>query len=359
MPTHHILCIHGIGEHSNDWVNDAGDGESFAQQFFALLKRYPSLKGVDPDNVKLHSIHYDDELLKLFASWEEQVKTLKAGLASSPLLGDQAGWYTDLIDKATAARTAGAWQFTHLFDLLLFAGSPSIQDRLVSYVGRQIAELIDNHYGDHFSLIGHSMGTAMAHKVIQALFNEGYIAKDGSRQTIRGDFCFRGVTMIANASYALSRDRERHYDGIVRPSMTVGEGCCYKWINVNHCLDPVGQFMPFEYRRNPQWLDPRVESRGYHRDLQLHRISSPSIHSIRHYFADPSFHIPFFELTFSKRFASKQRDEAIRAFESESPEGRFKALQAHFRALDVSNTYGFRDFYVALKAFIDVIKQYP
>ncbi len=359
MAKHRILCIHGVGQHADNWV-DTKDGsqESFADQFTKLLKAYPALATVNPKQVVLHSIHYDDEILKLFSNWADQAANLKKSLASSPILADQMDWYTDAIDKVSAAKKASDLKFTHLMDLLLFVGSPSIQDRLVSHVGRQIVEIINTNAGDDFSLIAHSMGTSMAHKVIQALLSEGFVAPNGTRHTLMGDLNFYSVTMVANASYALSRERASHYDGIVRPSMTTGKGCCSKWINVNHRLDPVSRFMPFDYRKNPEWLDPRIESRGYHRDLVLHRISSPDIHSIQHYFRDPSFHIPFFELTFSKRFTAEQRDDAIRDFEKKTPVGQFKSLRAHLGELDVSNTDSFRDFFESLKAFQALVKQY-
>jgi hypothetical protein len=360
MQLHHILFIHGIGQHADEWVTtkEEGASESISDQFFGLLGDYPALKAVDFKSIKLHSIHYDDEILKLFANWADQAKKLKDGLSSSPILRDEAAWFTDIVDKASQAQQAGNWQFTHLMDLLMFAGSPSIQDRLVTYVGRQVIGLIKGNPADHFSLVGHSMGTAMAHKMVQALYNEGVVDPGGTRQTLKGDFRFQCVTMIANTSYSLSRDRATHYSGIVRPSMSVGTGCCHKWINVNHRLDPVGIFLPFDYRKNPSWLDPKVELRGFHRDIRLSRITSPAIHSVGHYLRDPSFNIPFFELTLGQRFSDKQRDDAVKKFDAASPEGQFKALRSHLEELDVSKLESFREFYTSLKTFIALVKQF-
>lgn len=360
MPLHHVLFIHGVGNHANEWLTtiEKGDEKSVSDQFFELVKKYPALKSVNPDSIKLHPIHYDDEILKLFSSWAEQAKTLKEGLASSPILKDEASRFTDIIDKGSEAQQNNDFKFTHLLDLLLFVGSPSIQDRLVTHVGRQIIELIEQHQADHFSIIGHSMGTAMAHKVIQALFNEGVVDASGVRQTLKGDFRFECVTMVANTSYSLSRDRANHYTGIVRASMSAGTGCCMKWINVNHRLDPVGLFMPFDARKDPRWLDPKTELRGFHRDIRLSRISKPGIHALSHYLRDPSFHVPLFELMFGQRFTNKQRDDAVKEFEATTPEGQFKSLRSHLETLDISKTENFMDFYTAVRSFLDVIKQF-
>ena len=352
---HHILCVHGIGKHEDDWVRSKDDGgQSFEELFKEKWQQYPQLGEFDA-NVKLHSIHYDDEINNIFESWEQHANKLKDGLASSPLLRGEVKWFTGVIDKATAARDKADWQYTHLLDLLLFLGSPTLQDRLVTYVGQQIIQFIKAHGGENVSLIAHSMGTAMAHKVVQALYNEGVDIPGSGTQTLRGDFRFESVSMIANTSFALSRNRATHYAGIVRPSMAVG-GCCSKWLNVNHRLDPVGQFTPFNYREDPNWLDARVDARGWHRDITLSRISNASVHSINHYFLDPSFHIPFFELTFGVDFAESQRDEAISDFESATPEGKFKALRSHLAALDVSDTDSFKTYFESLRAFFDLLR---
>jgi len=360
MATHHILCIHGIGSHTDDWVKkkEDGDTQTFEELFKEKWDKYPKL-GKFAEKVQLHSIHYDDEIEKIFKSWQQQAEELKTALASSPVLQGEVSSFTDAVDKATAAQSQGNWRYTHLMDLLMFVGSPTIQDRLVTYVGHQLIDLIKAHSEkDDLSVIAHSMGCAMAHKAIQALYNEGVEMPDGSRQTLKGDFTFVHVSMVANTSYSLSRDRKSHYDSIVRPSSKVGDGCCFSWINVNHQLDPVGRFMPFDHRKNPQWLDPIVESGGSHKDIALTRISSKDIHSLNHYFRDPSFHLAFLGLAFGASFTEKQRRDAIEDFVAQTPEGKFKALKAHLEsdALNVSNVTSFKKFIQALRDFLGLTK---
>lgn len=359
MAVHHVLCIHGIGKHSKDWVDDKDDGEqSLAELLKLLWEKYPATrnKGSFAQRVKLHSIHYDDEIDKIFAHWEEQSNKLKEGLALSPMLMDQAAWFTEAIDKASAAKGEKDWRYTHLMDLLLFAGSPSIQDRLVTYVGAQVIDLVKRHAGSGpISVIAHSMGTAMAHKVIQALYNEGVDTPMG-RQTLKGDFQFEHLCMVANTSFALSRDRKNHYKGIVRPSLTAGEGCCFTFLNVNHQLDPVGQFQRFDARKDPAWLDPRIEGRGWFQDLKPARISAKNIHAITHYFRDPAVHIPFFELAFDARFTDAQRGAAVDEFIDSIPEGKLKALKSQFEMFDVSSKGSIRDLMQAVKSFRDAVR---
>lgn len=358
MALHHVLCIHGIGRHSTKWTSDADDDDqSFEDLLEELWDKYPATnrKGSFAKNAKIHSICYDDEVDKIFGAWKKHGDDLKAGLKLSPLLLDEVQWFTDVIDAAEKAKGKAHWGYTHLLDLLLFAASPTLQDRVVTHSGLQLVEAVKAAKGAKVSVIGHSMGCAMAHKAIQALFNETVETPEGP-QTLKGDFKFENVTMVANTSYALSRDRKTHYSGLVRPSLTAGEGCCFSWINANHMLDPVAQFQRFDHTRNPQWLDPKIEGRGWHRDIRMSRISSKSIHSLNHYFRDPALHIAFFELAFDARFTDPERGAAVDAFIDSTPEGKFKGLKAQLELLDVSNAQNFKDLFVALQSFREALR---
>lgn len=281
---------------------------------------------------------------------------LKAGLKLSPLLLDQVQWFTDAIDAATQAKADADFGYTHAMDLVMFAGSLTLQKRLVTYVANQILKVVKNREsGDKVSVIGHSMGTAMAHKAIQAIFNEGVDTPTGL-QKVEGNFKFDNITMVANTSLTLSRYPKTHYTGKVRPSMTAGDGCCYTWINVNHRFDPVGRFLPFDYRYDPNWLDPNVERRGWHRDIQLHQVSSKNIHSINHYFRDPKLHIPFFELVVNAKFTDLQIIKAGEKFAAATPEGEFKGLIAQWEQIDVSDKASFKNFLQALADFRESIR---
>ena len=360
MPaTHHIICVHGIGTHSKTWAeSDKGGDEpqTFKELFDEKWGKYPKVKAAF--TVKLHSICYDEEIEKIFQFWADYAQGLKDSLVSSPLLKAEAGWFTDAVDKATAAKGSADWRYTHLMDLLMFAASPTLQNRLVNYAGAQVIKIIQDHAAnDEISLIGHSMGCAMAHKVIQALYNEGVEVKPGKFETIKGDFRFSNVTMVANTSFALSRDREGFYKGkLVRPSSRPDEGCCSSWINANHRLDPVARFMPFEYREEPGWLDPVVAAAGDHQDIRLTRLSSKSLHSLTHYYRDPSFHLPYLELLSGETLTKKQRDDAFDEFEKLTPEGKFKGIVSHLETLDVSDTDSFKALFEALKSFHALIK---
>ena len=360
MPaTHHIICVHGIGTHSKTWVKDKdGSGDekqSFEELFQEKRDRFPQLKN---RKFELHSICYDDEIDKIFQSWADYAKQLKDQLKTSPLLAAQAAWFTDAVDKAVAAKGESNFGYTHLMDLLLFVGSPTLQKRLVTYVGNQVIKLIQQYaQNDDISILGHSMGCAMTHKVVQALYNEGVETKPGKIETIQGDFRFVNVAMVANTSYSLSRSRDKFYqDRLVRPSSRAEEGCSYTWLNVNHQLDPVARFLPFDCHKDAAWLDPVVATNGDYLDVVLKQLTSKSIHSLTHYFRDPSFYIPYFKLVFGAKFSEKDVRDAHGEFDELTPEGKFKGLVSHLEAIDLSDTSSLKSLFEALKDFYALIQ---
>lgn len=353
MGLHHIICIHGIGQHSNTWTADPDDqDESFEALLRRLWDRYglTNKKGPFDECIKVHAVHYSDEIDKLFQSWKNYSDQLKSSLKFSEPLSGQVAWFTDAIDDAAAGMAAGNYGYTHLMDLLIFAGSATLQDRLVNYTAGQIMQIIQN-MGDFekASLIGHSMGSAMAHKALQLLFNASVDTPSGPAR-LSGNFRFDNVTMVANTSYALSRNRSEHYSELskVRPSLSAGQGCCSTWINVNHHLDPVGRFMPFDARKNPLWLDPDVAVRRWAQDITLTKISSKQIHAINHYFRDPALHLPFLDLALDITIPQPERTRALNEFAQSTPEGAFKTVKEQLTKLDLGNTQSFKDFYEAL-----------
>lgn len=357
----YILCVHGIGKHSTNWTDTTDNGKSFKATLAAIWDRYAqaNYRELFLNEIEIIPIHYDDEIVKIFDEWVKDTNSIKEALKAAPLVLDQIDWFVDAIDAASSAEADDDFRFTHLMDLILFAGIQSIQDRLVVFVGNQIGEHIKEikkqDPAAEISIIAHSMGTAMIHKVIQDLYTEKASTVFGT-QTLQGDFKFKNITMVANCAYALSRNRDSFYSGVVRPSINASEGCCVTWINVGHRYDPVARFMPFDPYKDRNWLDPFIAMKGWHKYITLNGISSRDIHSLNHYFDDPELHIPFFRLAFDFDFSDEELQEASKMFEQKTIQGQYKGLEAQFLKLDVKDKTSFKDFIVTLKAFFTVIK---
>lgn len=357
----YILCVHGIGKHSENWTDTPDDGKSFKQTLTDIWGEYADSKNRSSFDaaVEIIPIHYDEEIIRIFNYWVNNVDKIKAEMQAAPLVLDQIDWFIDAVDAASSANTNDDFRFTHLMDLILFAGIQSIQNRLIVYVGKQIADAIQKITSieprAEISIVAHSMGTSMVHKVLPYLFSETVKTPFGS-QTLQGNFKFSCITMIANCSYALSRKSKTFYTGVVRPSISAGVGCCTKWINVGHRFDPVARFLPFDPYENPEWLERFIAAKGWHRNITLNGISSRNIHSINHYFRDPEFHVPFFDLVFNVDVTDAELKKAVDSYQQSTIQLQLKGLEAQFEKIDVKDISSFKEFIVSLKSFLAIAK---
>lgn len=367
MPKHHILCIHGIGKHSNTWIDDSGEGEkSFKETLKEAWNAYPFLKEKGFDNkIHLESIHYDDEIEKLFASWAEQAAKLNTHLTDSPAAMEDFGWVPDYMDKASEAGAEEDFLYTHLMDLILFWCSPTIQNNLVQHVGEQIVGYVNSVTGNHstrndeISIIAHSMGTSMCYKVLQAIYNQ----KLDSGRTISADFKFNVVALVSNVSFVLSRDPDYHYQAkdtdevVVKPSVLPQQGVCMRMINANHQLDIPTLIRPFAPPMDT-WLDAETKQRECYQDIELKAISAVNVHDITHYLKDPKLNAAFFELLLSRKIPEDQKKNAAQKFAADTAQGSFENLAEELEELKDSRGENYKAFYTALKAFIELIKKF-
>lgn len=349
MATRHVLCVHGIGKHANNWIETVDDGDiSFKDLFFDRWNNLNNSHNYLPrHDIQLHSIHYDDAIIRLLNNWEEQLTSLSSGLADIPDFKDHKAFFDDVIEKSKLANDEKQTYIqTHLLDLLMFAGLYSVQDSIIVKVGNQIGDIIQNHVdkkgGDKVVVIGHSMGTAVAEKALKALFNET-VTVDGLRYKLKGNDKLLAVMLIANVSYTLARDRSSFYQSIFRPG-TGETQIMNHLLNINHKLDVVGQFLPFDpYRYNPDWITAKHRKR--YQDVQISRLSSKNVHSINHYFRDPKVYLPVFEILGGRPISTSVTDFLLLDFEAQTPMGTFKSFQTSLDNLDVTNIASMREFY--------------
>ena len=289
-PPHHVYFIHGIGKHAAKWVDsEQNNGATLRQQLEALWNLYNTngRLGDFSEQLDLVSVHYDHIYSALYDQWEEEVAKLRTQLDPFPGLSAR----LDPLVRLAAAPSAGSvddeFFYTHIFDLLWYWGNTLIQGKIVAEAAEQIISDIAKHYGkpDHtFSIVAHSMGTSVAHKVIQALWTQpDYANRLGDRGSLSQVLKFRVLMQVSNTSLVLSADRDRHYQTLVKPSAVANLGICRTMINVSHQHDLISESVPFNPPRDV-WLDAHTQwDKGY-LDIRTTRITHPNVHSISHYF---------------------------------------------------------------------------
>lgn len=327
--TRHLLCVHGIGQHDKEWVKTEG----FDKVLETAWNSYPNLKksrGEFSENIKLHSICYDDKITEIMESWKEQSDQFKNALTGSAIGMSRFGWSTDMIDRLAQMQEdeKEKYFYTHAMDVLLYWGSLTYQEMLVSHVARQIisfiTESVDLKKGDTVSVLGHSMGTSMLHNALSMLYSHELVPN----RTVRKSFKFQGIFQISNTSYLLSRNHDEHYrNNKIKPSIG-GSGIAKYMISVSHRLDPVSSLVPFHPPLDT-WLDPEtnLKQEDYYKELWLDQITGANIHSLEHYFKNPRLSSAFFTMIMDRHLPKSQINDALDAYKKSTYVGQFDSLK--------------------------------
>ncbi|MGB5583975.1 MAG: hypothetical protein WBO93_10335, partial [Gammaproteobacteria bacterium] len=358
---HHIYFIHGIGKHGADWVeNEVDNNTTIRRQLEDTWKLYNSSGqlGAFDKELDLVSIHYDFVYSKLYAQWATEIEKLKTNLAAFSGLTDRLDPLIRVAESPANGVADDEFFYTHVFDVLWYWGNSLVQDKIIAEVADQIISDVSRHYGKTghtFSIVAHSMGTSVAHKVIQALWTQPeYDNRLGSNASLSQVLKFRILMQVSNTSYVLSADRDQHYQTLVKPSAIANRGVCRTMMNVSNRYDFISEMVPFDPPRD-EWLDAHTQwDKGY-LDIKTARISSPNVHSICHYFENPLVHIPFFERVLSRRIPAALKAREIENFQSRTPTGQFKNLKRQFDALKDEGVDDIPNFIVSIKGFIDLI----
>ncbi len=322
MAGHHILCLHGMGQHSRDWIHDTDDrGPSLARALKHAWDSYPSLEKMGFDReLQLFPLHYADAMEAHMAPYQKQIHEVTNEIVGNPLLRKRFHWMLKLLARARQVKTGADFFYRHLMDLLLFWASPRLCTMVVEYTAKQIIDYVNQleenpeTRGQEVSILGYCLGTAVADQALKMVFEN----KGGPGSLVK-DYKFKVLAQVSNLSRVLAQDPEEVYGGrdgnlsFSRPSVLPGWGCCWKMINCNHGMDFAALFEPFDPPLS-NWLDAETREMEFYRNIRLTDLSGGDPRGLIHYVRDPDFHIPFFELVLSRRIPFEEKVAVKAAF---------------------------------------------
>lgn len=363
---HHVYFVHGIGQHSKNWIDDkepSGPGRSLREELEGAWKLYQDNDrfGAFADQLDLVPLSYDHVFDALYAQWEAEVATLRTHLAAFP---DAAAELDPLvrIAEAPANGTAdAAFFYTHVLDLLWYWGNSLIQGKIVADVAEQLLTAISEHYGKPghtFSIVAHSMGTSVVHKVLQALWTQPeYDGRLEAGRSLSAVLKFRLLMQISNTSFVLSADATGHYRTLVKPSSIANRGVCATMANVSNQFDLISETVPFDPPRD-EWLDAHSQIDDCYLDILTRRLTAPNVHAITHYFQNPLVHQPFFERVLQRRIPVALKRRALDDFQGSSPAAGFKLLKQQLDSLASRDTSSLPRYVTAAREFIALVRSF-
>lgn len=289
MNKHIVFFVHGIGDTAKGWSKD------LRGEFKALFDSYPLPAGGRPfaEQFQTEEIFYND----LFDDWRKRVATDAGGALK--LLGPGglgAGEIGHLL-KAGAATGGGGFFRTHALDVLQYRFLRLIADAVRSAVQNQImSKLTETDFGTpvRWSVIAHSMGTAVVHDTLHQMFRPGP-GSEGSAL-----FQPHAVLMLANVSQLLHDegflgDGVDAYKSVVKPDRDADRGACRYYLSSTNRFDPVA--LTGDFKPPADWLSDSAKLQRRFRVLDFKAIpKNAQVHGFGEYLAHPAVHVPLFRI---------------------------------------------------------------
>lgn len=259
-----VFLVHGMGNNATGVLGKA-DMSVWAKDAEKMLRAaLTSFPAVDPEDLFIVPVLYDDVFRSHVARWNDLAEAL-VGTALESLTK----WMKDT-DKQD-------FLWGNVGDVVLYRGFAEVREHVLTHVARQFLEqaqkfgIADTQY----SVVAHSLGTAVAHDALQKLYSVGV---DGKKLP----FKFQNFFAIANVSRLMWVTNDAFYEETcVRPpdcGLAQDKCAVMHYATFRHIADPFASIVRFT-RKN--WSPQRFWS------LDLDFFRELNVHSLTSYLADP------------------------------------------------------------------------
>lgn len=289
MSKHIVFFVAGVGDDAKDW------SKPLRAEFKALFDSYPLPAGGQP----FDELFQTEEILynNFFDDWRKRVAAdAEKALGLLGAEGMPSDEIRRLLELGKSAGGGGFWR-THALDALQYRYLRLISEPVRATVESQImSRLALSEFGTpaRWSIIGHSLGTSIAHDTLHEMFAPGAGAKDSEL------FQPYAVVMLSNVSQLLHNPRVLGqgidaYSSFVRPNREPQLGACRFYLSGNNGYDPIALAGNFKPPAN--WLTPEAQLQRRFRNLPFKAIpKSRNVHGFSEYLAHPAVHVPLFRV---------------------------------------------------------------
>jgi hypothetical protein len=291
MAKHALVFIHGMGEQKAGWHAPALQVLTDAFGTYELLKGKSLLDFVEPVPVL-----YADFFTQLRQVWKTDVGQIKQALAQEMEAADtpQRQAVNDRFDSIANAIGAGTDSFvwTHAMDVVLYRFFSLSRQRVNISVGKQITAAADMKYSG-WSVIAHSLGTAVAHNTLNALYSTELVT--GQPPLKPQETRPKVLAMVANVSRVLQLPAVKVFSSLVVPGPATLGRVCDTYLNVRHLFDPFTFPQPFE--PDHTWPPPDTFAAFQYQDIRPSNIDIKKltdVHNLENYLMNPRVHVPIF-----------------------------------------------------------------
>jgi hypothetical protein len=298
MANHALVFVHGMGEYDNTWHEGA----------WAVLRtaygEYAAFRGTAlEDRVTPIPTVYADFFTKLSDQWKSDVAAIKGVLGNELEEGDKSERtriekeIDNVANKIGAGADTFAW--THAMDVVLYRFLSLTRQKTNVSLAKQIVEKATTMDFKGWSVVAHSLGTAVLHNTLHALYNTELIPGKPPLKAV--ETRPKVLAMVANVSRVLQLPGAKVFSTKVAPGSALLERLCETYLNIRHKWDPFT--IPQPFLPDPDWPDvPTFHSKRYQhiQPSHLNLKTYMDVHDLEHYLKSPRVHVPIFRGIFGE-----------------------------------------------------------
>jgi hypothetical protein len=262
-----LILVHGMGNDADGPVG-AADRTTWAGQAEALIraasKEFPDLA---QSELVVEPVLYDDVFQTHAMTWSalarQFVGTSLEGVTS---------WMKEADD--------GGFAWGSLGDVVQYRLLSPVREHVKTSVAHQIARIVSGHGVHHsYSIVAHSLGTAVAHDALQALATRSIA---GNTALHPPGFVFSNFFALANVTRLVWATDERFYEQTrVRPPRSGrddDECAVHHYASFRHSADPIASLVRFA---------PTGWDKTAFREVTLRHVRALNVHGLLHYLQSP------------------------------------------------------------------------
>lgn len=344
MAKHVIFLVHGMGDFSDGWST------SVQKQITDSYSSYGIAQSLGfNDLFRFEEITYNRRFDALRKQWRDDsgavLDLLKTGGLDNSAVGK-------LAKAGGAAGAEGQFFSSHVLDVLLYRFVPMVAEEARTIVSKRILDtVLGSDQGLKWSVIAHSLGTAVAHDSLHALFTQTV-----GGNSLRGTTQAQVLMMVANVSRLLEEDKVDVYKSMVRPGTS--ESVCRHYINAKHDWDPFPR--PKEFKPLDDWPSVTARKAGRYVPITINAFQNKNLHGLSHYLSNPKVHVALFRrlLPIDGVISDDELNTAAALYESSTPLGQFEELQQSLKKFQIAEEATWAQIIAAFEGFVDTVKAF-
>ena len=351
MSKHIVFLLHGMGDTSSGW------SQPLQEQLHKKYKDYKVSESIKLKNkCEFKELNYNHIFTSHIEKWQSNGRAVESQLEASGATSKTLSWLAS-ISQATAKKEFLA---THVLDVILYRYIKGIQSQIISHLSSAIVGTLNAHSVPgtvpSWSVICHSLGTAVMHDVMQANMTTDEFPLGSAHGTPVL------YMTIANVSRILQDSDSDVYRSAVRPTLKDRSKLysCHRFVNVRHELDP----FTIPSRFNPPWKKGHsnpvynLRKASNFATIETKGLTGINPHDLGHYLEHPQVHAEIFRnIVGNIEISAAEINKQAKIHEQRTLSGQFDALKDEVEKLKLTDRKSLSDAVAAWTRFQTTVRQ--